>query len=189
MHVLGVVVLCDTNTSHQQQQRQQQHRDWFCIWHSHSLHTTLQCRPASRLDYILISASRYLHQWWNCWGIQPMYRYFKYYLIFYLNFLNFYLNTYYLAFMRISSRSNSGSGDWMRRDLVQYCSNYPPQLLCFVIPNILIPTIHCWVFYGILFIHPTHRELERSTLMATSCSVPRVSWVELTFDNWMWSRL
>ena len=41
-HVLGVVVLCDTNTSHQQQQRQQQqHRDWFCIWHSHSLHTSV----------------------------------------------------------------------------------------------------------------------------------------------------
>ena len=55
----------------------------------------------------------------------------------------------YLAFRRNSSRSISGSRDWMRRDLVQYFSNYPPELLCFVIPNILIPTIHCWVFYGI----------------------------------------
>ena len=76
----------------------------------------------------------YLHRWWNCWGIQPHL-------------------CRYLAFRRNSSRSISGSGDWMRRDLVQYFSNYPPELLCFVIPNILIPTIHCWVFYGI---HSAH---------------------------------
>ena len=42
---------------------------------------------------------------------------------------------------------------WFRRLNETSSNTFPTELLCFVIPNILIPTIHCWVFYGI---HSSH---------------------------------